>query len=64
MEAAVTTPQVYTVPEVAAILKVNPQTVYRLLSAGKMRGFKVGDAWRVSQEQLEAFMRGEDGATP
>lgn len=57
--AAMTTPQVYTVPELAKILKVNPQTVYRALEAGRLRGFKVGSAWRVSQEALDGFMRGE-----
>lgn len=54
-----TTPRAYTVDEVATILKVNPRTVYRALDAGTLRGFKVGAAWRVSQQALEAFMRGE-----
>ena len=54
-----TTPMAYTVDEVAAILKVNPRTVYRMLERGELRGFKVGTLWRVPQEALEAFMRGE-----
>lgn len=59
MQATMTTPQVYTVPEVATILKVNPQTVYRALEAGRIRGFKIGSSWRVTRVLLDAFMRGE-----
>jgi excisionase family DNA binding protein len=54
-----TTPKTYTVDEVADILKVHTRTIYRMLERGEMRGFKVGTAWRVSQESLDAFMRGE-----
>ena len=54
-----TLPKVYTVDEVAALLKVNPRTVYRMLERGEMKGFKVGTAWRISHDAIEAFMRGE-----
>ena len=56
------TPAVYTVDEVAAALKVNPRTVYRMLERGELRGFKVGTSWRVRQDVLEALMHGERGA--
>jgi excisionase family DNA binding protein len=54
-----TMPKVYTAEEVAEILKVHPLTVYRMLQRKKLHGFKVGTAWRISQDALEAFMRGE-----
>ncbi len=54
-----TTPKAYTIEEVAEILKVNPRTVNRMLERGELRGFKVGRLWRVSQEALEAYMRGD-----
>jgi excisionase family DNA binding protein len=54
-----TMPKVYTVDQVAEILQVHPRTVYRALEANSLRGFRVGTTWRVTQEALEAFMRGE-----
>ena len=54
-----TTPKAYTVEEVAQILKVHPRTVYRMLDRGQLKGFKVGTVWRVVEQELEAFMRGE-----
>jgi excisionase family DNA binding protein len=57
-----TMPRAFTVEEVAEILKVHTRTVYRMLDRGELRGFKVGTAWRISAEALEAFMRGERGS--
>lgn len=60
--------QVYTAEEVAAILKATPQTVRRYLVAGKLGGFKVGRDWRVTESDLEAFIKGSrsgvGGASP
>ncbi len=49
---------VYTVEEVAEILRVHPRTIYRALVAGTLPGFKIGDSWRVTEEQLASYMRG------
>lgn len=57
-----TTPKAYTVDEVAAILKVHPRTVYRMVERGELRGVKVGVLWRIPQEALDAFLRGEPPA--
>ena len=54
-----TTPKVYTIEEVAEILKVNPRTINRMLERGEMKGVKVGRLWRISQGALEAYLRGE-----
>jgi excisionase family DNA binding protein len=53
-----TPPKVYTVEEVAEILRVNPMTVYRMARDGRIKAFKVGTTWRITQEALDAFMRG------
>ncbi len=57
-----TMPKAYTVDQVAEALNVNPQTVYRMLTRGELRGFKVGTSWRITDGTLQAFMRGEKQA--
>jgi len=52
---------VLTVSEVAAYLKVNERTVYRLASAKRMPGFKVGTSWRFKRTELEAWIRAQSG---
>lgn len=50
MEALLTT------QEVASILKVTVRTVYSLLESGELQGVKVGRVWRVSEDDLQAFI--------
>lgn len=50
-------PRVLTVEAVAASLDCAEHTVYRLLTSGRLKGFKVGSAWRVSEPELLAFMQ-------
>ncbi len=42
-----------TVEEVAAILKVQPLTVRQMFREGRIRGFKIGKAWRTTMPVLE-----------
>jgi excisionase family DNA binding protein len=42
--------------EVAETLKMNPQVVVRKLKAGEIEGYKLGKEWRVSEEQLLAYL--------
>ncbi len=42
-----------TVEEVAAILKVQPLTVRQMFREGRIRGFKIGKAWRSTMPILE-----------
>lgn len=46
-----------TVPQVAELLKINTETVYRYLRAGKLPGSKIGDVWRVGRIELDNFIR-------
>lgn len=42
-----------TVEEVAAILKVQPLTVRQMFREGRIRGFKIGKAWRTTMPIIE-----------
>ncbi len=44
---------VLTPEEAAAYLRINPQTVYRLLRAGKCPGVKIGRQWRIRRADLD-----------
>ena len=50
----------YTVPEVAAILKTNVDYVYKLQKAGLIRFMKIG-RWKCRKSTLEAFLEKYDG---
>ena len=58
-----TEPRFYTIEEVARILRVSGRTVYRLVERGEIRALRVGDLYRISQEALDAFIRGEQTGT-
>ncbi|MHB0978876.1 MAG: helix-turn-helix domain-containing protein [Thermoleophilia bacterium] len=48
--------RVYTVNQVAEMLQTAPLTIRRYLKAGKIRGFKVGKDWRITESDLQAFI--------
>ena len=48
--------QILTLKEVAAYLKLADKTAYRLVSEGKLPGFKVGGSWRFKREDIEAWI--------
>jgi excisionase family DNA binding protein len=50
---------VLTVNALARYLKVNPGTVYRLLKAGKLPGFRVGSDWRFRREVIDRWRVGQ-----
>ncbi len=43
--------------DIAKILQVNERTVVRWLRIGQLRGFKISKEWRVSVNDLEAFLQ-------
>ena len=45
-----------TVNEVAAYLRVNPMTVYRMANRGELPGIKVGDLWRFKERDIAAWL--------
>ena len=48
--------QIMTIQEVAKYLKLNVKTAYRLVSEGKLPGFKVGGSWRFKKVDLEEWI--------
>lgn len=48
--------RVYTLDEVADILKVTKRTLYNYVKAGKLPAVKMGKYWRVPSEALQAFI--------
>lgn len=49
----------YTVDEVAEMLRVTTKTIYLHLKEGKLKGSKVGRYWRISKSQIDDFLKGE-----
>lgn len=51
--------QLLTPQQVAQILQVSLDTVYRILGSGQLKGSKVGTGksmWRVSEEDLNTYL--------
>ena len=41
-----------TIVDIAAYLKINEKTAYRLVSENKIPGFKVGGSWRFNRAEI------------
>ncbi|MCK8828140.1 helix-turn-helix domain-containing protein [Natroniella acetigena] len=52
--------KVYSVKEVAEILKITDVTVRKLLNKGELKGKKVARQWRVTENQLRDYLEGDD----
>lgn len=55
--------EVLTVREIAALLKINEKTAYKLAAKGEIPGFKVGGSWRFEKVQLEQWMKSKTSKT-
>jgi len=49
--------EIYSLREVAKKLKVSYNTVLRWVSSGKLPALKAGIQWRVTEEDLEKFLK-------
>jgi excisionase family DNA binding protein len=47
---------VFTIGEVAEILRVHPTTIYRMLKRKELPGFKVGGNWRIGASALDRWI--------
>lgn len=56
--------RIYTVKEVAEILRVSPRTVWRMIEHGELRGFKVRSGYRIRQSELEAYIKRQNTGQP
>jgi excisionase family DNA binding protein len=52
------TQRVYTIHEVAALLRVSRDTVYRLAARDELPGRKIGRVWRFPEEAIQEYLRG------
>jgi len=50
-------PTLYTPEEVAEKLRVSRRAVYEWLKSGKLNGFKAGQYWRVTEEDMTLFLK-------
>ena len=48
--------KLYTIDEIADILKVTQRTVYNYIKSGSLKALKIGKYWRVKHEDLERFL--------
>ena len=48
---------ILTVSEVAAYLRVHQATIYKMLSEGKLPGFRVGSDWRFHLDAIKQWQR-------
>lgn len=53
--------KVYTLDEVAEILKTTKRTLYTYVKDGKLQAVKLGKYWRVTEDNLQSFL---DKGTP
>ncbi len=52
-------PDVMTPAEAATVLRVSEEDVVAAITAGDLKARKIGNAYRISKEQLEAFLKGQ-----
>lgn len=48
---------ILTTVEVAAYLRVHPSTIYKMLRAGKLPHFRVGQDYRFNRESIDRWMK-------
>lgn len=46
----------FTIKEVANMLKMHPVTIYRYCESGKIKGVKIGNVWRISEIEVNRIM--------
>lgn len=56
--AAAAVPAVMTPSEAAAVMKVSEEDVIAAITAGDLKAKKIGNAYRISKEALEEFLKG------
>jgi len=46
-----------TVKQLAAILQVNPMTIYRIVERGELVSYEIGRAMRFRKDDIEAYLQ-------
>lgn len=53
-----------TVKEMAAMLRVSAQTLYKMLEQGEIPAVKVGSQWRFDREKIKDWMDAQGSGPP
>lgn len=48
--------KLYTIEEIAKVLKVTKRTIYNYIRSGAIHAIKIGKYWRIKHEDLEHFL--------
>jgi len=56
--------KLYTLPEVANIVRLSRRTLYTHLKSGELKAVKIGGTWRVTEESLNEFINRESNQRP
>ena len=57
-QRAFTTGRLFTVAEVASVMRVSNMTVYRMIRSGELPALRVGKGYRIFESDLERFLEG------
>lgn len=57
------TTRYYKIKEVADILNAHRNTVYNMVVTGEIEATKIRNAWRISQESLDVYIRSRSNKT-
>ncbi len=49
--------QIYTVEELANLLKISKKVVYEMLNTGEMMGYKVRRSWRIPGKSVYQYLQ-------
>jgi excisionase family DNA binding protein len=52
--------EIMTINDIASYLKITEKTAYRLVSEGKIPGFKVGGSWRFNRIEIQDWAKAKD----
>jgi excisionase family DNA binding protein len=48
--------KLYTIEEIAEILKVTERTLYNYIKSGVLKAVKIGKYWRIKHTDIQAFI--------
>ena len=49
--------EILTIREMAELLKINEKTAYKLATAGKIPGYKLGGSWRFERQEIAKWIQ-------
>ena len=52
--------EIMTITDIAGYFKITEKTAYRLVSEGKIPGFKVGGSWRFNKSEIQEWAKAKN----